>query len=764
MTRSLRLENLEARDVPAAVGALDPSFGTGGLVRTTFGGVDAGAAVALQADGRIVVAGSTAVGNDFAIARYNPDGTPDATFAGDGTTTIDFGFVADDEQATAVAIQDDGKIVVVGTATFAGDQDFVIARLNPDGTPDTTFSADGMARFDFNGGGTNNDLAFGVAIQGTGAGRSIVVVGTTDQTGALLFTNIGVVRLADDGTVASSADFSLGGTEEARAVAIDPAGRIVVVGHTDAGGGVIPGNLGVIRVLADGTTLDTAFDGDGRLIVDIGGGNDEAAGVALMPDGRIVVAGTVVGAGANFVLTRLNPDGSPDTTFTGDGEAVFSIGGVDTARGVAVQPDGRIVVVGTTDTGATPDNFAVLRLNPDGTPDTSFSPDGRVTVDVGASDDAAGVAIDRNGRVVVAGRTSALNDFAVARLIGTVEKGGLVAVGGDASGAAAVFEPTAAGALPGAPSAAVAAFGASAATVRTAVGDVNGDGFDDTIVATGPGVPLRVAVVSGADDSTLLVAPFAPFAGSEGFAGGGFVSAGDFDGDGRAEFVVTPDVSGGPRVTIFTRNADGSTTVRANFFGIDDPNFRGGARTAVGDVNGDGRPDLSVAAGFGGGPRVALYGGATVLGGMPTRLVADFFAFDGSDAVNLRNGAFVASGDVDGDGFAELVFGGGPGGAPRVFALGGALVSAGNVAGAQAAPVANFFVAGNSADRGGVRVAVADLDGDHRADVLAGSGENRAAGLRAYLGANVTGPAEPATFQDVSLFGGLSLTGGVFVG
>ncbi|MFO0796157.1 MAG: hypothetical protein U0804_01705 [Gemmataceae bacterium] len=759
--RSLRLEGLETREVPAAVGALDPSFGTAGIVTTTFGAVDAAAAVAVQADGKIVVAGSTSGGNDFAIARYNPDGSLDTTFAGDGTATVDFGFVADDEQATALAVQDDGKIVVVGTATFAGDQDFVVARLTADGTLDPSFSVDGRARFDFAGGGADSDQAYGVAIQGTGAGRTVVVVGTTEQSGEA--TNFGVVRFTDAGTVASSGDFALGGADQVRGVTIDSAMRIVVVGHTDFGPGVIPGNLAVLRLEPDGVTPDTDFDADGELVVDIGGGNDEAAGVAIDSDDRIVVAGTVVGAGSNFVLTRRNADGSPDPSFSGDGEAVFNLGGVDTARGVAVLPDGRIVVVGTTTAGAAPDDFAVLRLTAAGDPDTSFSADGRVFVDAGGDDEAAGVAIDRNGRVVVAGRTSVLNNFAVARLIGGVEKGETVAAGGAAGAAAAVFEPDAAGTLP-ATSAAVAAFGASSANVRTAVADVNGDGFDDTILATGPGVPLRVAVVSGTDDATLLVAPFAPFAGSEDFAGGGFVSAGDFDLDGRAEFVVTPDVSGGPRVTVFTRGADGTPVVRANFFGIDDPAFRGGARTAVGDVDGDGIPDLTVTAGFGGGPRAALFDGATVLGGTPTRLVNDFFAFGGSDSANLRNGAFVAAGDVDGDGFADLVFGGGPGGAPRVLALGGALLAAGNVGGAQAAPVLNFFVAGNDADRGGVRVAVADLDGDHRADVLAASGENRPAALRAYLGANVSGSGEPAAFQDVSLFGGLTLAGGVFVG
>src|SRR5262249_11982565 len=140
--------------------------------------------------------------------------------------------------------------------------------------------------------------------------------------------------------------------------------------------------------------------------------------------------------------------------------------------------------------------------------------------------------------------------------------------------------------------------------------------------------------------------------------------------------------------------------------------FRGGARAALGDVNGDGTPDLAVSAGFLGGPRTALFDGTTLLGGSPARLVRDLFAFPGAEATTLRNGVFVAAGDGDGDGKADLIFGGGPGGAPRVFILSGVLVAANNVAGAQATPVANFFVAGNTSDRGGVRVAAKDADGD----------------------------------------------------
>src|SRR5207248_8825504 len=119
------------------------------------------------------------------------------------------------------------------------------------------------------------------------------------------------------------------------------------------------------------------------------------------------------------------------------------------------------------------------------------------------------------------------------------------------------------------PTATLAPFGNVAVAVRTAVADVDGDGTADVVLVTGPGTPIRVAVVSGKDNSTVLVAPFDPFGGN--FAGGGFVAAADIDRDGRAEFIVTPDRGGGPRVSVFSLNVNGSVATRANFFGIDDP-------------------------------------------------------------------------------------------------------------------------------------------------------------------------------------------------
>jgi len=335
-----------------------------------------------------------------------------------------------------------------------------------------------------------------------------------------------------------------------------------------------------------------------------------------------------------------------------------------------------------------------------------------------------------------------------------------LAVGGAPDGSVVILTPTPAGAYTFAATAPVNPFVGVRVQVRPASGDVDRDGYSDTVMVTGPGTPIRVAVVSGRDNTTILLAPFDPFGGD--FRGGGFVAAADMDADGAAEFVVTPDQGGGPRVSIFSL-VNGKAVERASFLGIEDANFRGGARAALADVNADGRPDVVVAAGFGGGPRAAVFGGPSVLARAPARLVGDFFAFPGSDAVNLRNGAFVAAGDVTGDGFADLVFGGGPDGAPRVFILSGAVVSAGNVSGAQAVPVANFFVAGDDRGRGGARVAVADADGDARADVAVGSGAGRPARVRLYLGKDFAGGGEPAA-TDLDVLGGAVLADGVYVG
>ena len=157
--------------MPAA-SSLDPRLNGTGHRELSFLGatdVEAATAVAVRPNGKIVVAGTFTfnggTSSDFAVARLKPNGKLDTTFGNGGSVTIDFGFAANDEQATCMAIQDDGKIVVGGWATFSGAEDFVVARLTSTGVLDTAFDVDGMRRFDFSGGGTNNDRCFGVGIQ-----------------------------------------------------------------------------------------------------------------------------------------------------------------------------------------------------------------------------------------------------------------------------------------------------------------------------------------------------------------------------------------------------------------------------------------------------------------------------------------------------------------------------------------------------------------------------------------------------------------------
>ena len=198
-------------------------------------------------------------------------------------------------------------------------------------------------------------------------------------------------------------------------------------------------------------------------------------------------------------------------------------------------------------------------------------------------------------------------------------------------------------------------FGAGyTAGVRVATADLSGDGTPDLIAATGPGVANQVKVYDGRTGN--LVASLQPFEAS----------------------------------------------------------FDGGLNLAVGDLTGDGRPDLVVAAGAGGGPRVAIFDGRSLMpGNTPKKLVGDFFAYESS----LRNGATVSVGDVNGDGKADLVTGAGPGGAPRVTVFSGADILANR--GANSTRIADFFVAGDSTSRQGTNITVKDVDRDGRADLVA---------------------------------------------
>jgi len=419
--------------VLATPGDLDPAFGTGGLVTTQFGSGDSyGFAVALQADGKIVVAGRAYNGSDYdlALARYNSDGSLDTSFSGDGEVTTDFG--SGDDWGHAVAIQPaDGKIVVAGTASYNGSNaDFALARYNGDGSLDTSFSGDGKVTTDF---GSGIDCIYAVEIQP--ADGKIVVVGDASNGSNFDFA---LARYNSDGSLDTSfsgdgkvtTDFGMG-DDSGMAVAIQPAdSKIVVAGYAYKFSG-FHGNFdfALARYNGDGS-LDTSFSGDGKVTTDfVNSVDEEGEAVVLQADGKIVVAGYSQDFSDSpfdndFTLARYNSDGSLDTSFSGDGKVTTDFNGDnDSAYAVALQADGKIVVAGQANNVsdfAYDIDFALALYNSDGSLDTSFSGDGKVTTDFGDWDYGFAVALQPDdGKIIVAGYSGSPyannGDFALAR-------------------------------------------------------------------------------------------------------------------------------------------------------------------------------------------------------------------------------------------------------------------------------------------------------------------------------------------------------------
>ncbi len=262
--------------------------------------------------------------------------------------------------------------------------------------------------------------------------------------------------------------------------------------------------------------------------------------------------------------------------------------------------------------------------------------------------------------------------------------------------------------------------------VRVAVGDVNGDGVSDVICGAGPGGGPDVRVIDGKTRQQLA----AFFAFDPAFTAGVYVAAGDVNGDGFADVIVGADAGGGPNVVVVS-GKDGS--VLLNFFAFD-PQFTGGVRVAAGDLDGDGRADIVGAAGPGGGPEVAVFD-------LSGAKLYSYFAY----APEFAAGVFVAAGDIDGDGRADIVTGPGAGGGPNVVVFD---------------PVRNAtlasFMAFDSAFAGGVNVAVGALLGNGRSQILAGAGSGGGPQTRVYGG-------EPIEQLDAFFAFDPQFLGGVFV-
>ena len=385
----------------------------GGIVTTDFGGSDFGSSIVLQSDGKIIVAGESSGGGDggFAVVRYNADGSLDTTFDGDGKVSTDFGGL---EYATSAALQSDGKIVVAGYngISSSGGGDFAVVRYNTNGSLDTTFDGDGRVTTDLGGW----DKAESVKIESDG---KIVIAGYTgiSSSGG---GDYAVVRYNSNGTL----DTSFGangngkvinnvGTEDyVHSLIVQSDHKIVVIGESgiSSSGG---SDFALVRYNADGS-LDTTFGVGGKVTTDFRFG-DFVGGAAIQPDGKIVVVGAsyyladmAVSGGQDFVIVRYNSNGTLDTSFDFDGKIVADFGGSDSAHGVTLQSDGKIVVTGSTSPagGSGSGEVIVVRYNTNGTLDTTFSGDGIIKTAVGDESEGKSVVVQSDGKILVAGASA----------------------------------------------------------------------------------------------------------------------------------------------------------------------------------------------------------------------------------------------------------------------------------------------------------------------------------------------------------------------
>jgi uncharacterized delta-60 repeat protein len=420
----LQLERLEERKLLTA-GMLDPTFGMGGRVVSSYQGLLSGGATSavVQPNGDIVTASwavplHTTLGQ-FALTRTNPDGTPDTTFGNDGKVVTQFKTSILNDPVS-VALQPNGQIVVAGTfgVPHTSLSGMVVARFNANGSVDTTFGMDGI---DINTLPTENSygyihqVAAGVAVQSNG---QIVVVGTQSTLTAILevYSSFCLIRFNANGVLDTT--FGTGGevttsilaTNHASAVAIQPDGDIVVAGTVSTsvpGPFISPGvdQIGVARYLPDGSP-DTTFGtmGTEELTPNANGGATASA-LVLQPNNDILIAGATQNAPSLALLVSLTPNGTLDTSFNQTGVVATGLS-LSGQLSLALQANGQIVLAGSAQANdTTPSQLALVRYNLDGSRDASFGQNGEVLTSFGSmgSATASAVSIEPNQNIVVAG-------------------------------------------------------------------------------------------------------------------------------------------------------------------------------------------------------------------------------------------------------------------------------------------------------------------------------------------------------------------------
>ena len=342
-----------------------------GVITTDFrGNTDSGHSVTVQADGKILVVGNSYDGTNhvFALVRYNSNGSLDTTFDNDGKVTTAVGSSSD---AYSVTLQADGKILVAGRSNNGSRNDFALVRYNSNGSLDTTFDNDGKVTTVIGSPiDVSVDVGYSVTLQSNGKFLVASYSWNTNNwdfalvrynTNGLLDTTFG-----NNGKVITEIGSS---DDNGFAIVLQTDGKVLVAGRSDNGNNM---DFALVRYNSNGS-LDTTFDSDGKVTTAIGSSGDVGASVTLQADGKILVAGiSDNGKNYDFAVVRYNSNGSLDTTFDTDGKVITAVGTYSQAYSITLQTDGKILVAGFGDNGSN-DDFALVRYNVNGSLDTTFN-------------------------------------------------------------------------------------------------------------------------------------------------------------------------------------------------------------------------------------------------------------------------------------------------------------------------------------------------------------------------------------------------------
>ncbi|HUR97099.1 MAG TPA: FG-GAP-like repeat-containing protein [Pyrinomonadaceae bacterium] len=560
----------------ANAGDLDPTFGTGGKVYNLPTNFMPAEDVAVQADGKLILVGSTLGPDntqDFGIVRLNANGSPDAGFGNNGLVGIQFdpNF---NEMATSVVIQSDGKIVVSGSVQLgSAGWDFGVVRLNTNGTLDTTYNNPvGKVKVNFGG----DDFANDMLIQ---PDDKVVIVGSARPTPN---KDLAIIRLTTtgtrDGTFVGAAggvfiDIGPGNEDEAFGVARQSDGSLIIAGRTagQTGGG----DFCLVRMTSAGA-IDTTFGFGGAAITPVGSQNDSAYSVAVQSDGKIV-AGGIANSGSfdEAAFVRYTTGGQPDPTFDGDGKVTYDVraSASDVIRSVLIQADGKIIGV-----GASGGSYILVRLTTTGALDPSFGTGGKAIQNIAPDSSGAHRAIlQPDGKIVAVGDGAGNGTFGftAARFLTTPFSKAPFDFDGDGKTDIGIFRPLGSASewwINRSSTGLTFALQFGASTDKLAPADYTGDGKTDIAFfrpSTGQWFVLR------SEDFSFFALPFG--------TNGDIPVPADYDADGKADFAVfRPGTS-----TWFISQSSGAPT-RIEQFGTS------GDQPVVADYDGDGKADVAI--------------------------------------------------------------------------------------------------------------------------------------------------------------------------